>query len=140
MSRFKLIAIFAAFVFSSISCFAVTDKEMEQARTIATKWYLRYANDGSGYLDEINPKTMAELEKALKTKEKENIKAFKAIPNPAGYQSWDKQQLIDYWSVTAFKTKGLIEKGRQGGNRAKKFISNMTIAPPAAEKPKEEKK
>ena len=32
---------------------AVTDKEMEEARTITAKAYLRYANDGSGYLDEV---------------------------------------------------------------------------------------
>ena len=66
---------------------AVTDKEMEQARTIATKAYLRYANDGSGYLDKLNPKTMAELEKNLKPKEKENLKAFKAIPVQIGRAS-----------------------------------------------------
>ena len=140
MKRFSLFALLALFISCTFDVLAVTDKEMEQARTIATKWYLRYANDGSGYLDEINPKTMADLEKALKTKEKENIKAFKAIPVPSDYKSWDKQKLIDYWAVTAFKTKGLIEKGRQGGNRAKKYITNMTVTPPQAEAPVAEKK
>lgn len=112
---------------------AVTDKEMEQARTIATAAYLRYANDGSGYLDNVHAKTMAELERSLKPKEKENIKAFKAIPVPSDYKSWDKQKLVDYWGVKAFTTPGLLEKGRIGRNRAKKNISAMTVAPPSKE-------
>ncbi len=116
---------------------AVTDKEMEQARTIATKAYLRYANDGSGYLDEVKATTMAELEKNLKPKEKENLKAFKAIPVPKDYKSWDKQKLVDYWGVKAFATPGLVEKGRIGRIRAKKNINAMTIAAPVKETPKE---
>lgn len=108
--------------------FAVTEKEMEQARVIATKAYLRYANNGSGYLDELNPKTMEELEKSLKPREKQNLKAFKAIKNPADYKSWDKQKLIDFWSVTAFQTKGLIESGKMGSSRTKKQIEKMSIA------------
>ena len=40
---------------------AVTDREMEEARTIAAQAYLRYANDGSGYLDEFKATSMAEL-------------------------------------------------------------------------------
>ncbi|MBD5358011.1 MAG: hypothetical protein HDR88_13560 [Bacteroides sp.] len=112
---------------------AVTDKEMEQARTIATAAYLRYANDGSGYLDNVNAKTMAELERQLKPKEKENLQAFKAIPVPNDYKSWNKQQLLDYWGVKAFSTPGLVEKGRAGRKRAKKAISAMTVTPPSKE-------
>ncbi|MCH5225793.1 MAG: hypothetical protein J1D77_07310 [Muribaculaceae bacterium] len=113
----------------------VTKEEMEQARTIATKAYLRYANDGSGYLDDINPKTMAELEAALKTKEKENIKAFKAIPVPTDYKDWGKEKLVEYWATTAFQTKGLLEKGRGGRLRARSQINKMTIAAPKPETP-----
>lgn len=120
---------------AAMPAFAVTEKEMEQARTIATKAYLRYANDGSGYLDRLNPKSMAELERNLKPKEKENLKAFKAIPVPSGYESWNKQKLVEYWGVTAFASKGLIEKGRLGRNRAKKNIGAMKITPPANESP-----
>lgn len=118
---------------------AVTDKEMEQARVIATQAYLRYANDGSGYLDDLHPKTMAELERSLKPKEKENIKAFKAISLPGDYKSWDKTKLVDFWTK-AFSTKGLIDKGRIGRKRAGSRINAMTIAAPAKpEAPKEEK-
>lgn len=109
---------------------AVTKEEMEQARTIAAKAYLRYANDGSGYLDELNPKTIEELEAQLKTKEKENIKAFKAIPIPADFQSWGKEKLVDYWAVSAFQNKGLLEKGRGGRIRARAQINKMTLSAP----------
>ena len=112
-------------------CFAVTQKEMEQARTIAAKAYLRYANDGSGYLDDLNPATMEELEASLKPKEKENIKAFKAIPVPGDYQNWNRDKLVEYWAVDAFKTKGLIEKGRGGRIRARSQINKMTLVNPA---------
>lgn len=128
---FYIIAIGFIMSLTHLSAKAVTDKEMEQARTIATKAYLRYANDGSGYLDKIQAKTMAELERNLKPKEKENLKAFKAIPVPSDYKGWDKQKLVEYWGVKAFTTPGLVEKGRIGRNRAKKNISAMTVTPPA---------
>lgn len=114
-----------------LSIFAVTDKEMEQARVIAAKAYIRYVNDGSGYLDELNPKTMDELEKSLKPKEKENLKPFKAIAVPKDYKNWDKQKLVDYW-VNAFQDKSLQEKGRGGRIRARSQINKMTIAPPSS--------
>lgn len=133
---FYIITLSIIMLMTNYPAYAVTDKEMEQARTIATKAYLRYANDGSGYLDQIQVKTMAELEKNLKPKEKENLKAFKAIPVPSDYKSWDKQKLVEYWGVTAFTTPGLLEKGRIGRNRAKKNISAMTVTPPTKESEK----
>lgn len=123
------------FSLSHLTAHAVTEKEMDQARAIAAKAYLRYANDGSGYLDQVKASTMAELEKNLKPKEKENLKAFKSIPIPSDYQTWDKQKLVEYWGVKAFTTPGLLEKGRIGRNRAKKNISAMTVTPPAKETP-----
>lgn len=138
----RLYQLIAFILLSSIpaTLFAVTDKEMDQARALATLAYLRYANDGSGYLDDIRPKSMAELEKSLKAKEQENIKAFKAIPVPKDFASWDKQKLVEYWGITAFSSNGLIEKGRLGRNRAKKYIGNMTIADPAKQQPQEPEK
>lgn len=129
---FEKILIFMAVATLPLMARGVTDREMEQARTIATKNYLRYANDGSGYLDDVNANTMAELEAALKTKEKENIKAFKAIPVPSDYKSWDKEKLVEYWAVTAYQTKGLLEKGRGGRIRTRSQINKMTITPPSA--------
>ena len=130
--KFKTILAFLV-MFLPLLALAVTQKEMEQARTIAAKAYIRYANDGSGYLDDLNPKTMEELEASLKPKEKENIKAFKAIPVPTDYKDWNKEKLVEYWAVTAFQNKGLLEKGRGGRLRARSQINKMTIAPPQAE-------
>lgn len=113
--------------------FGVTQKEMEQARTIAAKAYIRWVNDGSGYLDDQNPKTMEELEAILKPKEQENIKAFKAIPVPSDYTAWDKDKLIEYWAVTAFQNPGLQEKGRGGRLRARSQISKMTVSAPQSQ-------
>lgn len=122
---------------------AVTQEEMEQARTIAAKTYLRWANDGSGYLDEISPKTMAQLEQSLKAKEKENIVAFKAIKTPTDYASWDKEALVKYWSETFFSQPGLTEKGKAARNIVKRKVSAMTVTAPSkqsepATKPAEE--
>ncbi len=114
---------------------AVTDREMEEARTIATKAYLRYANNGSGYLDEVNAKTMADLEKSLKAKEKENIKAFKAIKVPSDYASWDKEKLVAFWSGTALNTSGLIPEGKAARTRIRKQIGAMKISAPKATDP-----
>ena len=136
MRRYKIfyeLAAMVCLVLFPAMAFAVTQKEMDQARTIAAKAYLRYANDGSGYLDDIDPKTMEELEAALKPKEKENIKAFKAIPVPSDYKDWNKEKLLEYWAVTAFQDKGLLEKGRGGRLRARTQINKMTIAPPQPE-------
>ncbi len=140
-----IITVLMAF-WQALPALAVTDKEMEQARVIATQTYLRYANDGSGYLDALHPTTMAQLEKSLKAKEKENIKAFKAVPVPSDYASWDKQKLVDYWSNTAFSQAGLLPNGKVGKNPDGKKLSAMTIAAPAtaaqaatASKPAEQK-
>ena len=110
---------------------AVTQKEMEQARTIAAKNYLRWANNGSGYLDNLKPTTMEELESKLNKKEKENIKAFKEIPVPTDYQNWGKDQLVEYWGTTAFNNPNLLEAGRGGRTRTKTQIKEMNIEDPS---------
>lgn len=130
MKQLIYIISFLISAFSAVPAFAVTEKEMEQARTIAAQVYLRYANDGSGYLDETHPKTMAELERVLKPKEKENLKAFKAIGVPKDYASWDKAKLVEYWGSTVFSSKGLLEKGKIGKSRAKKRLNAMDVAAP----------
>lgn len=131
MKRLVYIITVLIALWQALPAMAVTDKEMEQARVIATQTYLRYANDGSDYLDALHPSTMAQLEKSLKAKEKENIKAFKAVPVPTDYASWDKQKLVDYWSNTAFSHGGLSQKGKVGKSRARKKLAAMTVAAPA---------
>lgn len=81
---------------------AATQAQMERARAIAAKYYLRFANNGSAYLDELKPQTLSELEQQLKTVEKENLVWFKNAGMPSDYASWDKEQLVKYWSDTFF--------------------------------------
>lgn len=140
MKRLVYIITVLMALWQALPAMAVTDKEMEQARVIATQTYLRYANDGSDYLDALHPSTMAQLEKSLKAKEKENIKAFKAVPVPTDYASWDKQKLVDYWSNTAFSHSGLSQKGKVGKSRARKKLAAMTVAAPAVTETKAETK
>lgn len=127
----------AAMMGSAVECKAVSDREMEEARTIAAKSYLRYANNGSGYLDEVNARSIAELQKSLKAKEKENIKAFLAIPVPKDYATWDKTKLVEYWGSTAFQAAGLIEEGKGARPRVRKQIMAMSVSAPSAAAPAE---
>lgn len=122
---------------SAMECRAVSEREMEEARTIAAKAYLRYANNGSGYLDDVNAKSISELQKSLKAKEKENIKAFLAIPVPSDYAAWDKTKLVEYWGSTAFKAAGLIEDGKGARPRVRKQIMAMSVSAPSAAAPAE---
>ena len=140
----KLFLIAVAMV-TAIPSFAVTDSEMEQARTMAAKHYLRYANNGSDYLDKLNPASMGELTKALKAKELENIKSFNAVAVPKDYASWDKAKLVDYWSNTFFKSPGLKEDGKKclgilGKNLGKITVKAQAPAAAAQEKQQPERK
>lgn len=110
---------------------AVSDKEMEEARAITALCYLRYANNGSGYLDELHPATMADLEKNLRDKEKENLKSFKAADHPGDYKNWDKEKLVAYWAETFFSQPGIIEKAKEAKTRVRRRIEAMQIASPA---------
>ena len=126
---------------ASLSAFAVSDAEMDQARAIAAKWYLRYINNGSDYLDNINPTSMSDLEGQLKKAEQENIKKFKAAPTPANYASWNKEDLVNYWGVTFFKeSKALDPKGQNNDwikskvtNAVKNNVKVAAVTAPVAE-------
>lgn len=119
--------------------FAVTDAEMEQARAITAKNYLRWVNNGSGYLDDLKglPKSVDELKKSLKEKEKENLKKFEAVTVAKDYASWDKKRLIAYWSETFLASPGLDPVGKGSKSRTAKHIAQMNVSAPA-EKPAEE--
>lgn len=131
---FKFFLIAVAMVIA-IPSFAVTDREMEAARTMAAKHYLRYANNGSDYLDKLNPSTMSELTASLKAKEKENIKNFNAVAVPKDYASWDKAKLVKYWSVTFFQSPGLKEDGKKCLGILAKNLDKISVADPAAAQP-----
>lgn len=119
--------LFALALLLAIPAMAVTEKEMEEARTIAAQAYLRYANDGSGYLDDINPTTMSALESKLRAKEVENLKAFKSVKVPSDYASWDKARLVEFWGITFFSSPNLTDKGKLAKSRVKARIGAMNI-------------
>lgn len=124
----------------TLATLAVTDREMEQARTEAARLYLRWANDGSGYLDALSPTTMGALEKNLKTKEKENLRAFKAVKTPAGYNNWTKEQLVQYWGTEFFSSPGLNPAGVRAKDRVRRRVAAMKVSAPAAAEKKAEPK
>ncbi|MDE6785534.1 MAG: hypothetical protein K2J46_00635 [Muribaculaceae bacterium] len=133
MKYFLKIFMIAVAVVTAIPSFAVTDKEMEQARAIAAKHYLRYANNGSDYLDKLNPSSVGELSKSLKAKEQENIKSFNAVSVPKDYASWDKKKLVEYWSSTFFKAPGLKDDGKRCLTILAKNLNKINVGAPAPE-------
>ncbi len=127
----KLFTCIIALIFAALPALAVTEKEMEEAKAITAKAYLRYANDGSGYLDDVKASSMAELQNKLKTKEKENLKAFNSVKVPADYASWDKAKLVEFWSITFFSSPNLAEKGKAARSVVKRRLQAMNVAAPA---------
>ncbi len=131
------LAVFAAAVVAPPTAQAVTKEEMDRARAVTAQWYLRWVNNGSDYLDNLNPQSMADLESQLKDKEKENIKAFKNAGTPGDYASWDKDKVVEYWSSTFFQSGALNEKGKGARARVKKKLLALNFTDPA-DMPKEE--
>ena len=125
----------------SLPSFAVSDKDMEEAKVIAAKLYLRWANNGSGYLDDVSASSMADLESKLKAQEKENLKAFKSVSIPADYASWDKQRFVQFWGTTFFTSPALNADGKRAKDRVKAKVSAMNVSAPSstpkAEEPKQ---
>lgn len=131
-----------SFSFLLVACvaWAATPEQMEQARAIVYKNCLRFMNNGSGYLDDkANPKSVSELEKYLKAKEKENLTKLKAIPVPAEseYATWDAAKFNDFWTGTymdktpKFNAKGDCRKRAAGA--IKKI--NVTVSAPKQSAP-----
>lgn len=127
MHKFRILIALITLTFVTLPAMSVTEKEMEKARTIAAKTYLRFANNGSGYLDEIDASTISELQSKLKPKEKENLKAFLAISIPSDYTSWDKAKLTEFWGATAFSSPNLSAEGKGARSRVKSILSNLNI-------------
>lgn len=135
MNRFFKRCIFLALLGMALPALAVTEKEMEQAKAITAQAYLRYANDGSGYLDDFRATSLAELEGKLKAKERENIKAFKSVKVPTDYAGWDKAKLVEFWSVTFFTSPNLSDKGKVAKSRVRSRIQAMTVSTAPAVEP-----
>ena len=137
MMKNNILSLLMLAILSAVSvspAFAATDREMEEARAIAAKAYLRYVNNGSGYLDEVQAKSIAELEKHLKAKEKENIKAFLAVKAPADYAGWDREKLVEYW-VSVLNSPSLNSEGKAARGRVRKQIGAMNVTVTKAAEP-----
>lgn len=135
MKLFKTYIIIVLTMISALPVFSVTKDEMEKARTITAKTYLRWANDGSGYLDDIDVTTMAALKEKLRPTELENLKAFESVKVPADYQSWDKEKLVEFWGVTFFTSPALNDLGKRGKVTVRKKLMKMSVSTPTAELP-----
>lgn len=129
MNHFIKFLLVAVAIVTAVPSFAVSQQEMEQARAMAAKHYLRYANNGSDYLDKLNPSSVAELTKSLKAKEVENMKSFNAVAVPKDYASWDKAKLVEYWSNTFFKSSGLKEDGKKCLGILAKNLNKIEVKP-----------
>lgn len=135
--KLKLFVTLALLLGAVSGIYAVTDGEMEQARAITAKNYLRYVNNGSGYLDDVKelPKSMADLKKILKAKELENLKKFESVAVAKDYASWDKAKLVSYWSETFLSSPGLDAAGKASRSRTVKHLNQMTVSAPSKEAP-----
>lgn len=118
-------ALFGGFLIAaSSSVYAVTDQEMDQARAIAAQKYIRYVNTGADYLDNYTPSSMSDLESKIKSGDKDNFKKFKDVSVASDYASWDKPQLVEYWSNTFFSGSKLLDKYDWITAQVKKSINN----------------
>lgn len=137
---YKAMAIASVLAFSS-EALAVTDNEMDQAEAIAAKFYIRYVNNASGYLDTFTPSSMSDLESRLANdKDKESFKEFKNSSVASDFASWDKERLVEYWSITFFQNNAsrLDSKGANNGEarvRIRKGISALQVTPPVPPAP-----
>ena len=125
--RFFLSLIVSVVVTSS--AWGVTREEMEQARTITAQAFLRYMNNGSDYLDKLDPVKVSDLKNSLKTKEKENIKIFESIEYPKieVYSQWSKDDLLKYWGTDFWNDSRIPAHCKGARVRVKSKIGAMNV-------------
>ena len=117
------------------SAWGVTREEMEQARTITAQAFLRYMNNGSDYLDKLDPVKVSDLKNSLKTKEKENIKIFESIEYPKieVYSQWSKDDLLKYWGTDFWNDSRIPAHCKGARVRVKSKIGAMNVESVAPE-------
>jgi low affinity Fe/Cu permease len=130
----KIILASALLIGGTLPSIGVTKEEMEEARTIAAIVYLRNANNGSDYLNNVSAKTLAELEGKLKDTEKANLATFKSVGMPGDYASWDKSKLVEYWSGTFYSNPEIKKLASLGyaRNMTKQRLQAMKVYEPTA--------
>ena len=117
------------YVVVASSAWGVTREEMEQARTITAQAFLRYMNNGSDYLDKLDPVKVSDLKNSLKTKEKENIKIFESIEYPKieVYSQWSKDDLLKYWGTDFWNDSRIPAHCKGARVRVKSKIGAMNV-------------
>ena len=132
--------VFAALVVPALKCYGVTPDEMERARAVAACVYIRYVDDGSGYLDGFKPKSMGDVREKVKGHEKDEslLQEFMGAPVANDFDQWDKEKFVNYWSGEFFKNSGLSDRNSSMRNdRIRARVSTMDVTAPA---PKEEER
>lgn len=132
--------VFAALVVPALKCYGVTPEEMDRARAIAACVYIRYVDDGSGYLDGFKPKSMGDVREKVKGHEKDEkiLQEFMGAPVANDFDQWDKEKFVNYWSGEFFSNSGLSDRNSSMRNdRIRGRLNTMDVTAPA---PKEEER
>ena len=127
--KLRIFLTLITFVAVASSAWGVTREEMEQARTITAQAFLRYMNNGSDYLDKLDPVRVSDLKNSLKTKEKENIKIFESIEYPKieVYSQWSKDDLLKYWGTDFWNDSRIPAHCKGARVRVKSKIGAMNV-------------
>ena len=133
-----LIAVLALFI-PLATVRAVTPDELEQAQTYAALVYLRNANAGSDYIDDINVSTRAAIKGKLRNdKDKENLQLFnRKLPSASGYEAWGKDELVAY-AAKAVVAPGNYSSTGFAQSQVRKRVKGMKLKTPAEAEPTEE--
>lgn len=132
--------VLAVLVIPTLKSYGVTQEEMEHARAVAACVYIRYVDDGSGYLDGFRPKSMADVREKVKGHEKDEslLQEFMGAPVANDFDQWDKEKFVNYWSGEFFRNSGLSDRNSSMRNdRIRARVSTMDVTAPA---PKEEER
>lgn len=137
IARFFTLALLAAA--ACPAAFAVTKEEMDQARVETAKLYVRFANNSAGYLDEVNPTTLDDLQRVLKNdKDRDNLKTFLKASVANDYAGWNKDQLVAYWSGEFLNSNKSVLNTEVSGNslmrlKVKGAVQKMKVSQASAE-------
>lgn len=132
--------VLAALVVPALKCYGVTPEEMDRARAIAACVYIRYVDDGSGYLDGFKPKSMGDVREKVKGHEKDEkiLQEFMGAPVANDFDQWDKEKFVNYWSGEFFSNSGLSDRNSSMRNdRIRGRLNTMDVTAPS---PKEEER
>lgn len=117
---------------------SATPEEMDRARAVAAQVYVRYQNDDAGYLDGKKPSSISELRALVSghATDEQNLRQFLEQPVDNDFESWNQDQLANYWGGRFFDTSNLSSHNADTRNRriqARIKTMDVTVVAPAAE-------